>query len=103
MAIHQGDFNMLVYGTKEGARIRPFATGGIGFANYVPPGASATSGGGATEFSFNYGGGLKVRLTSLLAARVDVRQYATRTPFGLPLASGWVHQTAVTGGVGIVF
>lgn len=103
MAIHQGDFNMLVYGTKEGSRIRPFATGGIGFANYVPPGSSATSGGGSTEFSLDYGGGVKVKLTSLLAARVDVRQYATPKPFGLPMASGWVHQTAVTGGIGIVF
>jgi opacity protein-like surface antigen len=97
MAIHQGDFNMLVYGTKEGARFRPFVTGGIGFANYVPPGSSATSGGGANEFSFNYGGGMKFRLTSLLSTRFDIRQYATPTPFGLPLASGWVHQTAITG------
>ena len=46
MAIHQGGYNFLLYATPEGTRIRPFATGGVVFANYVPPGASATSGGG---------------------------------------------------------
>ncbi|MBV8845512.1 MAG: outer membrane beta-barrel protein [Bryobacterales bacterium] len=103
MAIHQGDFNALAYATKEGSRIRPFATGGIGFANYVPPGTSATSGGGSTEFSVNYGGGIKVKLTSLISARLDYKQYATPKPFGLPNASGWVHQNVITGGVGIGF
>ena len=41
MAIHQGGYNFLLYATNEGTRIRPFATGGVMFANYVPPGASA--------------------------------------------------------------
>src|SRR5689334_56087 len=46
MAIHQGGYNFLLYATREGTRVRPFATGGVMFANYVPPGSSATSGGG---------------------------------------------------------
>src|SRR5689334_13511389 len=85
MAIHQGGYNFLVYATKEGTRIRPFATGGLGFSNYVPPGSSATSGGGSTKFGVNYGGGVKVRLTSLFGVRFDVRQYTTPKPFDLPL------------------
>ena len=42
MAIHQGGYNFLGYATKTDSRIRPFGTAGLGFFNYVPPGASAT-------------------------------------------------------------
>src|SRR6185436_5943869 len=55
MAIHQGGYNFLIYATPEGTRVRPFATGGVMFNNYVPPGSSATQGGGSTKFGFNYG------------------------------------------------
>src|SRR6202171_1680251 len=99
MAIHEGGYNFLLYGTKEGTRIRPFATGGIGFANFVPPGSSATSGGGSNKFQLNYGAGVKVKLTSMWAARFDVRRYETRKPFDLFLKDGWLHQTEVSAGV----
>lgn len=65
MAIHQGFYNFLVYATKEGSRVRPFGTGGVHFSNFVPPGTSATQGGGQTKFGINYGAGIKVKLTSL--------------------------------------
>jgi hypothetical protein len=103
MAIHQGGYNFLLYATNEGTRIRPFATGGVGFANYVPPGASAASGGGSNKFGVNYGGGVKIRVTHLFGARFDVRQYTTPKPFGFPLASGWLRQTEVSAGVGVIF
>jgi hypothetical protein len=103
MAIHQGGYNFLLYATNEGTRIRPFATGGVGFANYVPPGASATSGGGSNKFGVNYGGGVKMRITSLFGARLDVRQYTTPKPFGLPLAQGWIRQTEISAGFGVLF
>ena len=103
MAIHQGGSNFLLYATNEGTRIRPFATGGVEFANYVPPGSSAASGGGSNKFGVNYGGGVKVRLTHLFGARLDVRQYTTPKPFNLPLASGWLRQTEVSAGFGVMF
>ena len=103
MAIHQGGYNFLLYATHEGARVRPFATGGVMFANYVPPGSSATSGGGDNKFGFNYGGGVKMRITSLFGARLDVRQATTPKPFGLPLASGWLRQTEISAGFGVLF
>jgi opacity protein-like surface antigen len=104
MAIHQGGYNFLLYATNEGTRIRPFATGGVMFANYVPPGSSATSGGGDNKFGFNYGGGVKVRLTSLFGVRLDVRQYTTPKPFSLPyLRQGWLRQTEVSAGFGVMF
>ena len=103
MAVHQGGYNFLLYATNEGTRIRPFATGGVGFANYVPPGASAASGGGSNKFGFNYGGGVKVRVTHLFGLRFDVRQYTTPKPFDLPLKEGWLRQTEVSAGFGVIF
>jgi hypothetical protein len=103
MAVHQGGYNFLVYATREGTRIRPFATGGIGFFNYVPPGSSAVSGGGSTKFGINYGGGVKVRVSSLFAIRGDIRQYTSPKPFGLPLASGWLRMTEISAGFGVEF
>ena len=103
MAIHQGGYNFLLYGTHEGARVRPFATGGVGFANYVPPGSSAAQGGGDNKFGVNYGGGVKVRLTSLFGVRLDVRQYTTPKPFNLDLREGWLRQNEVSAGFGVIF
>jgi opacity protein-like surface antigen len=102
MAIHQGFYDFLVYATPEGSRIRPFATGGVHFSNFVPPGSSATQGGGSTKFGINYGAGLKVRLTSMFAARVDYRQYLTGKPFDLPGASGKLKQNVISVGLAFV-
>jgi hypothetical protein len=103
MAIHQGGYNFLLYATPEGTRIRPFATGGVMFANYVPPGASAAQGGGDNKFGVNYGGGVKVRVTSMFGVRLDVRQYTTPKPFDLELREGWLRQTEISAGFGVMF
>jgi len=106
MAIHQGGYNFLLYATPEGSRIRPFATGGLHFANFVPPGSSASSGGGSTKFGFNYGAGVKVKLTSKFGMRFDVREYETGKPnFGglLIHQSGLLRQTELTAGFGLLF
>jgi opacity protein-like surface antigen len=103
MAIHQGGYNYLLYGTGEGIRVRPFATGGIGFSNFVPPGASAARGQGSTKIHFSYGGGVKMRVTSIFAVRFDVRQYTSPKPFDLPLKQGWLRQTEVSAGLGVYF
>lgn len=102
MAIHQGFYNFLLYGTKEGFRVRPFVTGGAHFSNFVPPGTSATQGGGETKFGFNYGGGVKFRLTGMFGLRLDFRQYTTPKPFGLPLASGWIRQNEISAAFGFM-
>ncbi len=102
MAIHQGGYNFLGYATKEGQRIRPFVTGGVHFSNFVPPGSSASQGGGYTKFGINYGGGLKVRLTSMFAARVDYRQYVTGKPFDRPGASGKLKQNVISLGLAFI-
>jgi hypothetical protein len=103
MAIHQGGYNFLVYATRDSAKIRPFVTGGGHFSNFVPPGSSATSGGGSTKFGFNYGAGVKAKLTNIVAIRFDVRRYDTPKPFDLYQNDGWLHQVEVSAGVGIHF
>lgn len=106
MAIHTGGYNYLIYATPVESRVRPFGTGGVHFSNFVPPGSSATSGGGDTKFGVNYGGGVKVRLNAFYALRFDVRQYMTPKPdFNAQLTnrSGWLRQNEVSAGFGIVF
>ena len=103
MAIHTGGYNLLGYVTPEGSRFRPFGTAGVHFSNFVPPGSSATSGGGSTKFGLNYGGGVKVKLTTIWGLRFDVRRYETRKPFDLFVKDGWLHQTEASAGVGILF
>jgi opacity protein-like surface antigen len=101
MAIHQGFGDALWHVTKEGSRIRPFVAGGIHFSNFVPPGSSATSGGGNTKFGVNYGFGVKAKLTSTWQIRFDFRQYETGKPFDLPGASGRLLQNEISGGVAL--
>lgn len=106
MAIHEGGYNFLYYATPEGTRIRPFATGGVHFANFVPPGSSATYGGGSTKFGFNGGAGVKVKVSSLFGIRFDVREYWSGKPdFGGTLSnqSGLLRQTEVSAGFGVLF
>ncbi len=82
MAAHQGFYSFMVYGTREGRRVRPFVTGGGHFTNFVPPGASATRGQGSNKFGVNYGAGVKVRLTEKYLFRVDYKQFLQGKPFG---------------------
>lgn len=103
MAIHQGHYNFLAYATPEGTRIRPFATGGGHFSNFVPPGASAAQGQGSNKFGFSYGGGIKARIGEKWQVRFDLRQFITGKPFGefFPV-SGKLRQTEASVGLGFV-
>lgn len=105
MPVHQGMYNFLAYGTPEGSAVRPFATGGVHFSTFYPPGTGVFSGNGVTKFGYNYGGGLKFRISQLLMMRMDVRNYTTGKPFGesFPDQKGLLHQLEVSVGMGIGF
>ncbi len=105
MAVHQGYGNALAYLTKSEARIRPFGTAGLNYSNFVPPGQSAQYGGGQNKFGFNYGGGIKVKLTGMWQARFDIRQFNTGKPgFGvLTGLSGRLLMTEYSAGIGVGF
>jgi hypothetical protein len=102
MSIHQFGYSFLAYGTPEGSVIRPFAAGGGHFTTFYPPGTGVYTG-GYTKFGFNYGGGLKVRVTPMWGIRVDVRDYATAKPFPLTDQSGLLHQLEMSAGLSLVF
>jgi opacity protein-like surface antigen len=102
MAFHQGFYHFLAYATPEGSRIRPFASGGGHFSNFVPPGASATQGQGDNKFGVNYGGGVKVRVSEKFLVRLDFKQYLTGKPFDLPGADGNLRQNEISAGFSFV-
>jgi opacity protein-like surface antigen len=101
--IHQGFYNFLLYATPEGSRIRPFATGGVHFSSFFPPGTSVYYGNQITKFGVNYGGGLKFRLTDIIGLRLDFREYNTGKPFNLPNANGRLNQMEVSVGAAFMF
>src|SRR6266513_2649997 len=70
MTIQQGFYDFLLYATPEGARIRPFAAGGVQFSSFFPPGTSVYYGNQETKFGINYGAGIKMRVTSVIGLRV---------------------------------
>ena len=103
ISLHQGLYNFLINATPEGSRVRPFATGGVQFTSFYPPGASVY-GGSVTKFGINYGFGLKLKLTSVWGIRGDFRQYAMPRPdFGFANKGGWMRQNEMTGGFMFMF
>jgi opacity protein-like surface antigen len=101
-AIHQGIYNFLVYATPEGAKVRPFATGGGQFSNFLFPGTSVTQGSGSNKIGYNYGGGVKFRVAENWMVRMDLRQYVSGKPFDLPNQSGSIKHLEVSLGVSFV-
>ena len=105
MAFHQGGYNFLYYLlTSSDSKIRPFATAGVQFDDFVPPGSSASYGGGSNKIGMNFGAGVKVHIHGIWAARVDAREYFSGKPsFGLSNKNGLLWQTELSAGVGIGF
>jgi len=101
-AFHQGSFNFLAYATPEGKTVRPFISGGGHFSNYLIPGLSVSSGAGSNKFGFNYGGGLKVRVSEMFLIRFDARQYVNGKPFDFPNQSGMIRQLEISAGFSFV-
>ena len=107
MAIHQWGYNLMYYFDAVGkeARIRPFVTAGFHVSDFVLPGNAAYQG-GTFKPGVNYGGGVKMRLTTAFAARLEFRQYECGKPNWqglLFLQKGLTHQTEVSAGLGFSF
>ena len=106
-AFHQGGYNFLYYFTRanEESKMRPFATGGLHFSDFVLPGIGAVQG-SSVKAGFNYGAGLKLRVSTLFSVRFDLREYETGKPNwnGLLLRqNGLLHQTEASAGFGFFF
>lgn len=100
-AVHTGSYAFLLYGAKEGFRVRPFVAGGAHFSNFVYPGYSALTGGGQSKVGVNYGAGVKFRIGEIWMLRFDARQYLNGKPFGFPGVSGSLRQNEISMGFGI--
>ncbi len=100
---HQAFYNVLLYAIPEGKPVRPYIAGGGHFSTYYPPGASAYNGGGQTKFGYNYGAGVKIKVSELFHIRLDLRDYSNPKPFDLSDKKGWLHQIEASAGFGIQF
>jgi opacity protein-like surface antigen len=103
LPVHQGMYNFLAYATKPGTLLRPFATGGIHFSSYFPPGSSVFSGNGTTKFGFNYGAGVKFKIGALMLGRLDFREYMNGKPNFGTHPSGLLSMYEISAGVGVGF
>lgn len=107
MAIHQGGYNVMYFlnSAREKVHGRPFATVGVHFNDYVLPG-NASPQGGSFRFGFNYGGGIKFRLSPLFGFRIDIREYHTGKPNWRGILSqqnGILSQGEASAGFGFYF
>jgi opacity protein-like surface antigen len=106
MEIHQFGYNFLYYFAPRESPLRPLATIGVHLNDFVLPGPAIIGHDSDTKFGFNYGFGLKWRLTPLVGLRGDLRAYETGKPnWGGQLVNqgGLLHQIEVSGGLGIYF
>jgi hypothetical protein len=103
MTIQNFYYNFVVHATRQGTVVRPFVTGGGGFSSFFPPGFSSFSGAGDTQFGYNYGAGLKIKLTEIYGIRFDVRDYVTGKPFDLTNSSGGLHNLEYSAGFSLLF
>jgi opacity protein-like surface antigen len=103
MSIHNIYYNFVLHATPEGTPVRPFVTGGGGVSVFNPPGVSSLSGYGDNKFGYNYGAGVKVKVTDSYGIRFDVRDYVTGKPFDLPDNSGRLHNLEVSAGFSLLF
>ena len=103
MTVQNMYYNFVAHATPEGAPVRPFGTVGVGVSVFFPPGLSSLSGGGDNKFGYNYGGGLKFKLSDRFGLRFDVRDHVTGRPFNLPGASGRFHNVEYSSTFSLLF
>jgi hypothetical protein len=101
MAIHQAGYNLLYYLTEstQESKLRAFVTGGFHVSDFPLPGLAAVQA-SSVKPGFNYGVGMKLRLSTIFSMRFDVRDYVTGKPNWnslMFLQSGWLHQTGNVG------
>ena len=105
MAIQNYYYNFVVHATPQGARVRPFATVGVGVSTYFPPGTSSFSGNGLNSFGYNYGAGLKFPIGPMFGLRFDIRDHVTGNPFDdfVFRDAGRIHNVEYSAGFSLLF
>lgn len=103
MTVQNLYYNFVAHATPSGSFIRPFGTVGAGVSVFFPPGASSFSGGGDNKFGYNYGGGLKFKLSDRFGLRFDLRDHVTGKPFDLANSSGKLHNVEYSSTFSLLF
>jgi hypothetical protein len=94
-SVHNYYYNFLAYGTPRDTVVRPFVTGGAG----------ASSIRGDTKPGFNFGAGLKFKLSERYGLRVDIRDHVTGKleDFRITLDPGKLHNVEFSAGFSALF
>lgn len=79
--IHTYAYNFTAHATRRDSRVRPFVTGGGGVAAFIPPGYSGFQTRGQSKFGYNYGAGVKFRVSDKWGLRFDARDHHFGKPF----------------------
>ena len=96
-------YNFVAHATPLDSSVRPFGTVGAGVSVYFPPGVSSLSGRGNKNFGYNYGGGVKFKLSYKFGLRFDVRDHVTGRPFDLDDSSGRFHNVEYSATFSLLF
>lgn len=116
MRLHHFDVSGLLYATRPRSRVRPFGSVGVGVAIYQPTEKARDAVEAALGFrpstdvrlAWNYGAGVKVRITRHFGLRWDISDYVTGIPrFGASAeqirTSGRFHNLVTTIGASVTF
>ena len=106
MKLHQFGYNFLYYFGSRESTVHPFATVGVHFADLVLPESAGAPNSTEVKPGFNYGVGLKVRLSTMFGFRADAREYEIGQPEWGGFVSnsrGLLHHTEASAGIGVYF
>ena len=104
--VQQFFYDFVVHLTPKALPVRPFVLAGAGFSSFSPRQEGIlAAGAGETKVGYNYGGGVKVKLSPLFGVRFDVRDHVTGKPnfLDLPNVSGKLHSVEFSAGVSLLF
>jgi len=110
--LRQFYFNANLIGYDNESRVRPYFSGGIGVSMFSPTDEAKrqvlptrTPIGGTNEFGYNFGGGLKFKLTDHFGLDFSVRDFTQKSPaFDAPTTDrDWLHNLQVQGGLLFMF
>ena len=79
--IEQAFYNFLIYMMPKGERWRPYMTGGVQTAKTGNPRIDGWQAVAMRNFGFNYGAGIKFKLSKHFLVRLDARDYLTGKPY----------------------
>ena len=79
--IEQAFYNFLIYMMPKGERWRPYMTGGVQTAKTGNPRIDGWQAAAMRNFGFNYGAGIKFKLSKHFLVRLDARDYLTGKPY----------------------